>query len=308
MIRRFLHAAVREPLIHFLFAGAAIFGLHAWVTRDAAPAADDPNRVVRVSAADVDWLRQGFAKQWRRSPTAQELQALVADLLREQLLAREAQALGLAEGDTIVRRRLAQKMLFVIEDAAQLGEPTDDELRQFYGAHASLFTSSPRLSFEQVYFSRDRRRDAAADARATLQGLTRGVLDPQRSGDRLLVDGVFAEVDEAVIANTFGQAFADEVFALAPSTWHGPVASGYGLHLVRVNRVDPGLPREFAKVKAEVLERWREQRRREGVDRYFAGLLSKYAVVVDASVQPLLGPQGIAALLPVSTHTGGSSR
>lgn len=301
MFRNILSAAIREPLVHFLVAGATLFGAHAWLARGTATAADDPRHTVRVSAADVDWLRQGFTRQWHRPPSEQELGVLSADLLREELLAREAQSLGLADGDTIVRRRLAQKMLFMVEDAARLGDPSDEELKQFLVAHAALFTSWPRLSFEHVYFSRDRRSDAAADARAVQKGLASGHLDPRHSGDRLLAGAQFADVDETVVANTFGTAFATEVFALAPGGWHGPIESGYGLHLVRVNRVEPGRLPEFAAVRNEILERWREQKQREGVDRFLGGLLAKYEVVVDEGVRASLGPLDAALVRPVST-------
>ncbi len=66
------------------------------------------------------------------------------DLVNEELLAREAQAMGLGENDTIIRRRLAQKLKFLVEDTSRLAEPTDSELRQYFEANAARFENSPR--------------------------------------------------------------------------------------------------------------------------------------------------------------------
>ena len=115
---------LQEPLLHFLVGGAILFGIHAWVNPGSADS-DTASRQIRIGAGEVRWLAETWERQWRRPPTQEELNGLVSNLLREELLAHEAKELRLDENDTIVRRRLAQKLEFMIQDTARLAEPTE---------------------------------------------------------------------------------------------------------------------------------------------------------------------------------------
>ena len=285
---------LKEPLLHFLFAGAVLFVAHEWLNRDKWDGTTD-ERVVRITAAQVEWLRESWVRQWQSPPDQEELKGLVASHLKEELLAREAKELGLAENDTVVRRRLAQKLEFIVQDTARLTEPTDQDLWRYYEAHPEHFRTDASISFTQVFFSRDRRQDAAADARAALAELSRAddVVPDNRSdnlGDQLLIEAELHHVDKPTVASWFGLDFADAVMALEPGAWIGPIESGYGLHLVRVSERTPATQRAFAEVKAQVLAYWHEEQEREAQAYYLSELLKKYNVVVDESVRPLVGP------------------
>jgi hypothetical protein len=295
-VRR-LAAGVRvlatEPLLHFALVGALLFAAHAWLNPDAGgPLPEQPT--VRIGEGDVRWLTATWTRQWNREPTQEELRGLLTTLLEEQLLAREARELGLDENDTIVRRRLAQKVEFLVQDTARLSEPTDDELRRFYDAHRDRFQTAGRVSFAHVFFGGGGREDPAADARAALAELARPGVVSGRMGDRLSLDSEFRDADEQTVATLFGPAFAGAVMALQPGTWTGPLASGYGQHLVRVSHVVPPATRGFADARGEVLERWREAREREQRATFVAALMQKYVVTVDESVEPLIGPLAAA--------------
>src|SRR5258705_13570533 len=120
---------LREPLLHFAVAGAILFGGYSWLhEKNAEAMAVEP---VRIGEGDVRWLKQTWSSQWLREPSAEELKGLVDDLLSEKLMAREAEEAGLGQDDTIIRRRLAQKLKFLVEDTAQLAEPSQQELQQF---------------------------------------------------------------------------------------------------------------------------------------------------------------------------------
>ncbi|MCV3211918.1 peptidylprolyl isomerase, partial [Mesorhizobium sp. YC-39] len=188
---------------------------------------------------------------------ADELKGLVGDLLNEKLLAREAQEMGLEKDDTIIRRRLAQKLKFIVEDTAQLAEPTEAELRQFYAANPAHFETPGKLSFRQVYFNPEHRKDAAADATAALGVLTANVEDDSTEGDRLLFGDSFADTDELALSGMFGADFARVVFALEPGGWRGPVKSGYGFHLVLVTQHTATVLKPFETVRDAVLAEWR---------------------------------------------------
>lgn len=289
---------LREPLLHFLLAGCLLFAAYAWLNRAADGTEGSAARTVRITASEVDWLRASWSRQWRRAPDENELKGIVQAHLREELLAREARALKLDENDTVVRRRLAQKMEFVVQDTAQLGEPDEAELRRLYDAQRERFLSPARISFSHVYFSRDRRgARAEADARAVLGRLAGGAA-PAEAGDRFLGQYDFAAADEQEVAAVLGPAFARQVFALEPGAWRGPLASGYGLHLVRVDARQAARPRDFAEARSEVLALWRREHEQAQREQFFAALLKKYEVVADEPIRPLvaplLTPKGIA--------------
>jgi hypothetical protein len=282
---------IKEPLLHFLIAGGVLFGAYAWLNHGADDAAGTASRTVRITANEVEWLKQTWTRQWQRPPSEDELKGLVAGYLKEELLAREARALKLDENDTIVRRRLAQKMEFLVQDTAQLAEPGEDELRRFFVSHPERFQSPARISFTHAYFNRERRgAHTEADARAVLQRLSRAEASASEHGDRFLAPYDFTDADEQAVASVLGSEFARQVFALAPGKWLGPIESGYGLHIVRVAKKQSAQLREFGAVKSEVLTLWRQQREEKTREEYFTTLLAKYDVVVDESVKPLVGP------------------
>jgi hypothetical protein len=285
---------LKEPLLHFLVVGAVLFGAYAWLNRGAP---ENSAGVVRITAGEVAWLKETWARQWQRAPDDRELQGLVADYLREELLAREARAMGLDVGDTIVRRRLAQKMTFLLEDTARIAEPAEEELHRLYEANRERFRAPARVSFTQVFFSRDRRAERVVDdAKKTLAELSKGAApaDAAELGDPSLLQQDFADLDEQAVANQFGAEFARAVCALEPGRWHGPLESGYGLHLVRVAEVHKPQQRSYAEVRAQVLEEWRSEKQKAADEAFYAGLIEKYDVVVDESVKPLLGPALVA--------------
>jgi hypothetical protein len=284
---------LREPLLHFLVAGGVLFAAYAWLN-PSTPAAGPGPRQVRIGAGEVRWLTETWVRQWHREPTAEELGVLVSNLLKEELLSREAREMRLDEGDTIVRRRLAQKLEFLLQDTAKLVEPTETELRNLYDAAPDAYRTEPRVSFTQIYFSRERRSDASKDVAETLTKLAAAsTVDVGDLGDRLLVEAEFRNADRQTVATAFGPRFAEAVFALRPGAWHGPVESGYGLHLVRVSEKDPGRRRDFAEVRAEVVERWREQRQRQSEARFFKRLMEKYDVVLDDGLKSIIDPRTI---------------
>jgi hypothetical protein len=281
---------LQEPLLHFLVAGAALFGVYGSLNRG-----DDPNAralpQLHISEGDVSSLRETWTLQWQREPTTEELRGAVTQLLNEQLLALEAHDMRLDENDPIVRRRLAQKLNFVIEGTTRLAEPTEHDLQGFYASHPDQFRTEARVSFAQVYFSATRCKDPTAEARAVLAELSaRGNSDPDGTmGDRFLLGAEFHDESEQMVSNAFGREFAEAVFGLTPGSWSGPIESGYGLHLVRVLALQASQLRPFAEVRSQVLEAWRRDREKTVNEQYLARLRKKYDVVIDDGVKTLVG-------------------
>jgi len=165
---------LKAPLLHFLIAGCLLFGGYEWLNRGTPISPSEG--AVRIGEGEILWLQQTFTNQWRREPTPDEMNGLVATLVEEELLTREGRALGLDQNDTIVRRRLAQKVSFMVADTTRIADPDESELRGFYAARGERYRRAPRISFDQVYFGRDRRLNAEADAKEALQMAVGGVL------------------------------------------------------------------------------------------------------------------------------------
>ena len=275
---------LREPLLHFLVIGALLFAVYAWLDRGQG----DTPRVVHISAAEINWLKETWTRQWHRPPDAQDLRGLVTAYLKEELLAREAKELGLDQDDTVVRRRLAQKMEFMVQDTATVDDPTDSVLHQFYDSHRSRYERPPQISFSQIYF----RSEPGAQ-----HGLT--ALKTHRSGevgDPSLLAHDYKGVDKQTLTSLFGDNFSRAVFDLDSGVWRGPVASGYGFHLVKVNARNPAQQLSFESVRTKIRNDWQRVQQDKAERQFYARLLKKYDVVVDEGIQPVTGP--LAAVAP----------
>jgi len=276
---------LREPLLHFLILGALLFWLAAALGD---PAGGRSDRIV-VTAGDLEQLEAGFERTWQRPPTDEELAGLVAERVREEVLYREALALGLDRDDTIVRRRMRQKMEFLSEDLSA-AEPSDADLESWLGANREKFRLEPRVTFRQVYLSRDRRGDATrADALRLLDELRRAddAVDPATLGDPLPLPNEVRDLSGSEVARLFGGAFSTRVQQLVPGRWEGPVESAYGLHLVQVlERVEARDP-ELAEVRDAVAREWLADRRERAREDLYRELRSRYEVEIAAPRAPM---------------------
>jgi parvulin-like peptidyl-prolyl isomerase len=269
---------LREPLVHFVVAGALLFAVDAWRNRDAV----EPRGVVRITSADVEWLSATWTRQRQRAPSNEELRRLVADSVREELLAREARALGLDEDDTVVRRRLAQKMEFILQDAVRLTGPDEAELRRSHARDAARYRSAAGVSFTQIFFRSD------ADAQRAVVAIE--TTSPGELGDPTLLARTYDLVDQAAVADLFGSDFAERLFELEPGRWSEPIRSQYGFHVVRVTERRAAKVLAFEDVRERVREDWLRDRRSDAEKLLLHALLEKYELIVDDAVEPWLGP------------------
>lgn len=272
---------LREPLVHFLVLGGVLFAIFGRGGSDAGVA----DRQIVVSEADIDRLAEGFSRTWHRPPAADELQAQIRDYIREEVLYRTALALGLDKDDTIIRRRLRQKMEFLFEDAVP--PPQEADLRGYLQAHPEKFRTQPLISFRQVFVSRTRGAAAEADARQILARLTSGAPDAANEGDPLLLGDGFSRMPLDRVAALFGDSFAQAVAQSAPGSWLGPLRSAYGLHLVLVAAVEPGDLPPFEEVRSAVEREWFAERRAAVQAAQYRSLLAGYRVIVQ---QPPASP------------------
>jgi hypothetical protein len=276
-MRRFLRAAIREPLLHFVLIGAVLFAATALRQHKT----DESE--IRISAGEVAQLAAFWESQSQRKPSAKELQALIDERIDEEVLAREAVRLGLDRDDVIVRRRLAQKMAFVSDDLALVGEPAEAELRAYFDAHHETYTAPDLYAVRHVYFNPDRHGNSLdADAQRTLQKLARGA-DANEAGDPFMLPRELADVSRDDIARDFGSIFADAVTGSKPGTWSGPVRSPFGVHLVKLESHTPSTQARFEDVRDLVREAYLAEKQREANTAMRAKLRRQYRIIVETA-------------------------
>jgi hypothetical protein len=237
-----------------------------------------------VTPGHIEHLTVSFTRTWQRPPTAQELAGLIEDYIREEVLYREALAMGLDRDDTIVRRRLRQKLEFLTEEAAETAPPSEEDLQAFLQQHPDAFRVEPRLAFQHIYLKRHRRGAAAnAEAQQLLAQLSTGdtATDTAALGDPFLLPSEFALSSRSEIARLFGDAFATQLQDLVPGHWMGPIESGYGLHLVFVREHVDGWVPALAEVRQAVQREWFAARRKALNEQFYQRLRARYTVVVE---------------------------
>jgi hypothetical protein len=275
---------LREPLVHFLVAGAALFGVHALVEPGAT--GGDGSHRIELTEDDLRQIGMTWLAQGRPAPTAEEMQRLVEAKVREEVLYREALALGLDQGDTIVKRRLAQKMDFLAEDLAALREPTAQELRAWFEKNSERFALPARVSFRHLYFSPDRRTERARDdaARALARLAAEPADSPAAAGlaDPFMLQDYYGERAFGELAASFGPAFAEAVLRLEPGSWQGPIESGYGWHLVFVDALTPSRVPAFEEVEADVRSEWVAEQRDAFKRSAYEAMRARYEIVLPA--------------------------
>jgi hypothetical protein len=282
-----LAKVLREPLVHFLVIGAVIFAVYSFV-QPADEAVPLRGRIV-VSEGRVAQLTEVFTRTWQRAPTQEELRGLVEGFVQEEVYYREALKLGLDRDDTVVRRRLQQKMEFLIEPAEAVLQASDEELDAFLVAHREDFRIAPRIAFRQVFFSPEKREPPAVQrAAATLDELSRaGPGDAVRElGDPTLLPGEMPLTSALVIARSFGEDFAAQLGDLPEGAWHGPVASPFGLHVVLVTERIAGYDPPLAQVRAAVRAEWQHRRREDFAQQEYQRLLDGYEVTLPFDDSP----------------------
>ena len=279
-VRRWLH----EPLLHFLVIGLVLFGLYTYVNRTRGRT-ESPRQII-LSLEELRTMTAYFEGQWRRPPTQQEFQAMVDDKVKEEVLYREGLVMGLDKDDTIVKRRMAQKVQFLAEDIATAHEPSTIELRAWFEKNSSQFALPSRYSFRHVYFSPDKRgtnaRDDAAAALARIAGQPEdSPLIPSVS-DRFMFQDYYGDRTPSAIAKEFGPQFAVALENLKPDSWQGPIESGFGWHLVFVDTVIPGRVPAFDEVESEVKTAWLGEQKAQAREKAYKSLRSKYTVLLPA--------------------------
>jgi hypothetical protein len=276
---------LREPLLHFLLLGTIIFLVYGWMSKGSN---DAPGKIT-ISEGQVVAMAGSFARAWQRPPSDEELAGLIKDRVQEEVYCREAMALGLDKDDTVIRRRLRQKMEFVSDDVAALADPTDDELGAYLKAHADAFRVERQFTFSQVYLNPERQGDNLVRNTAQLLAQLQQAgaqANVSELGDASLLEHSFQSLPSSEIAKQFGEKFAAKLGELRPGQWDGPVESGYGVHLVRISERTEGRLPALPEVRDAVRREWTNARRLESNEKFYAELLKRYVVTIEHAELP----------------------
>jgi peptidyl-prolyl cis-trans isomerase C len=275
---------LREPLIHFLLIGVALFAAFHYL-QPARSAALSSNQI-QLSLDQLAQLTVLFRSQWRRDPTPEEFRRMVEQKVQSEVLYREALAMGLDKDDEIVKRRMAQKMQFLAEDVAAAREPTTAELEAWFAKNTDKFAQPKRVSFRHLYFSPDRRgsraREDAAKALTQLVGQPEDAKLAESLADPFMFQDYYRDRAPDYLGKEFGPQFAQAVEKLPTGSWQGPIESGFGWHLVYVDSVIPDRLPAFEEVEPEVKTAWLAEQKEQAWRQAYKAMRAKYTVLLPA--------------------------
>lgn len=274
-VKRWLH----EPLFHFLLIGLALFIAYSLV---APKAPQTSSNRIELTKDDLNQLQISWSAQWQRPPTPDEMRGLIDEKVRQEILFREGMALGLDQGDEIIKRRIAQKMDFLAEDVSTVSAPTSADLKAWFEKNSARFTLPGLITFRHLYFSPDvRGQKARDDAGRALERLSNSSAVTAASGDRFMFQDYYADNSPEQVAKVFGGQFAESIFKLKVGVWQGPVESGLGWHVVRIEAITPGRVPAFEEVDSSQLKsEWMSDQRAESKRQSFEAMKKRYEVVL----------------------------
>lgn len=272
---------LKEPLLHFLLIGCVFFFIY-----DMKNGPTVNTKSIVISKAEIEHLKVLWTKTRQRVPTQSELQMLIDHEIREKIMYREALALGLDQGDSFVRRRLAQKMEFFSSNIADLAKPSEEELLQYMSAHKKMFRSPVKINFTQIYI------DPSKHKLQTYSQTLLDTLDSKKNevditlltelADSNMFKQFYTGESEYSLKKVFGEVFVKELFALPVQTWQGPILSSYGEHLIFIHSVTRSQQEPLNLVRDKVVMEYKAQKRKE-MDKVFYGNLRKsYDVTVES--------------------------
>ena len=278
---------LKEPLFHFLLIGAGIFLVYGLTANEP----EDEVNGIDITAARADRMVTMWEKRWNRPPTQEEFDGLTDQYINEEILYREALAMGLDSDDPVVRRRLAQKVKFISNDIITIDTPTDAQLQAYLDTHASRYQLSGKITFQHIYFNPAKHNadmeTEATDLLARLLEVNNGI-DMESVGDGFLHGTAFKDMKEFEVNRLLGKKFTQELFKQPVGKWIGPLASSYGLHLIYVESKSKAKTASLEMARESVLEDWTSDERKKANDAFIANLRKEYEVVISKPTSALL--------------------
>ena len=265
----------KDPLIHFIILGVIVFFSHSIWQRNITKS----EYTINVTEEEMTRQAKIFTGENRREPTNDDIKALLYSYIEERVLMREAERLGLGEDDTIIRRRLAQKMRFIIEDIDTLRNLRSEELKAWYSQNISRFIIPEKRSFMHVYISPE--ANGGETTKVASEILTKIISKPEsweELGDPFILKRSFKLSSLNEVNRNFGNRFSKSVFSITDKEWVGPIESAYGLHIVKVDKIVSEVIPEFEDIEDAILSQWKEEERRRVNKDALAKIIDKYKI------------------------------
>ena len=267
---------LQEPLFHFILIGIGIFLLYEWT--DAGDRGEEKR--ILITTGDVDRLVRAYEKNWGQGPDSSTVKKLVEQHIHSEIYYQEALNLGLEHNDEIIKRRLRQKYEFLVKDLSEQRLATEEELRAFYEKNRDAYMEPLKMSFHQLYFSPDKRKNPAKDAQKIFEKvLGKEVAHAKGMGDDFHLQTYYGNRSYRDLVQNFGKVFSDSLFAKTSLGWQKPIPSGYGHHLIYISEIEAAKPLAFEDVLTRLEDDWKRQQLAEFNEDLIQSLRSQYTVV-----------------------------
>lgn len=254
---------MKEPIIWFLLIGAVLFGTERYLATE--------SELIVVDDLVRDRLSSLWLAQMGNPVTQDQLSLLVDGWIKEEVLFREAIRLNLDRDDTIVRRRLVQKLEYLAEGIAD-EPPSLQVLESFYSKNIAQYSKPRRYSFSQIYFSKETQAAALTSALS-------GQVDWKRLGENSMLNDYYPARSKREIGNILGKEFAENVESFVLDQWAGPFKSSFGYHLVRLDRIDESVAISLSSIEMKVLADYQAAKKKSMLEDYYRSLIGKTNIV-----------------------------
>jgi len=265
---------LQEPLLHFLVVGSLLFFYLSSTDTETKPQ-------VTITQGKIKQLTAQFEKTRQRTPSDIELKALIKNQIREDLAFEHGVQMGLIENDSIIKRRVQQKIEFMLKDSIAGIEPSREDLETYLMEHKEQYTMAPVYSFKHVYINPEQHEDfdvfigklKSMDLSAQYKNV----------GDSMMIESDYMNITTAQVARLFGRKFAKALDAISLDTWQGPIKSGYGVHLVFIENKIPKHLATLEEVENQLRRDFRVDAQKKAVNAFYNELKVQYDVKVEES-------------------------
>ena len=266
---------IHEPLLHFLLIGVTLFFVFDIFSEEQV----SDNRRIIINDGIADMLIQRHQKIWKRNPTTSELEGLLNSYVRDEMLYREGLAMQLDRNDSVVRRRVLQKISVLTEEAASQQAASEDDLKDYLDSHHVRYQQPAMIGFDQVIFDPVRHGDQLdTQLKNALAKLQSGAAH-SKLGDSSLLPSSIAPTTKDRLVRDYGQPFTDQLPTLTMNQWQGPISSGYGQHLVRLKVLTAERASTLGEVRTAVNRDWENERRSKTTEAFLQALQQSYEVI-----------------------------
>ena len=284
---------LKDPFFHFLLIGLGIFLLYGLIDQEEQ---GDGYKRIEITTSDADRLVLQWEKRWNRPPTEKEFEGLMKKYIRQEVLYREALAMGLDKDDTVVKQRMAQKLEFISSDIMTIDTPEDTVLQAYLDTHAQKYRIPGSITFRHIFFKLDKDNQLAVSNKINMlmKSLNQenNSVDIEELGDRFLHGKAFKEESEFEVDRLFGKTFREKLFSQEIHKWVGPIQSSFGLHLIYIDDKVNSIKALLEDARETVLRDWSYDERKKHNDALMDTLLKKYEIVISNTSKILLDNKG----------------